>query len=355
MKRTAIITPWIRLGFVALALNLVQASPVIGATANQYLKKEAAWFKTPEACRIADNILTWQAPAVDWPKNGDTVSRPYQGDPKSLQGTFDNGATTGEIRYLARVNQAAQKTRYQAAVLRGLDHILAAQYPAGGWPQYSPPPSNTYHRYITFNDNAMVRLLETLRQVAASPEFDFVDSSRRAAAQDAFNRGIACILKCQIWVHGQLTVWCAQHDEKDLSPRPARKFELVSLSGSESAGILHLLMSLDSPSPEVSRAIQGGAAWFASSQINGVRQTRRDGNKVMVADPQAPPLWARFYEIDTVLPLFSGRDSVPHHALAEIESERINGYAWYGSWGVSVAADYVAWSKKWLKPTPQTP
>jgi len=333
---------------------LCQLNHAAAATAGQYLKGSDAWFHTPEARRIADNILTWQAPAGDWPKNGDTVSQPYTGDRNKLHGTFDNGATTGEIHFLARAYDANQDARYRAAALKGIDHLLEAQYPTGGWPQYSPPPANTYHRYITFNDNAMVRVLETLRKVATSAEFGFVNQPRRAAAQKAFDRGIACILRCQIKVNGQLTVWCAQHDEKDLSPRPARKFELVSLSGAESAGILHLLMTLGSPSPEEKRAIQAGAAWFAGAKITGIRQTRVDQDKVIVADTNAPALWARFYDIQTGRPLFSGRDSVPKYTLAEIEAERRNGYAWYGLWGEPVAADY-AWSKKWLSPPSKAP
>jgi len=324
------------------------------ATAGQYLNQTIAWFCAPDARRIANNILTWQAAAGDWPKNGDTVSQPYTGNPGELHGTFDNGATTGEIRFLARAYTATRDPRYRAASLKGIDHLLQAQYPTGGWPQYSPPPANTYHRYITFNDNAMVRVLETLRKVATSAEFDFVDQPRRTAAQKAFDRGIICILRCQIKVNGKLTVWCAQHDEKDFSPRPARKFELVSLSGGESAGILHLLMTLDPPNPEVMQAVQAGAGWFAAAKITGIRQIYLDQNKVIIADFNAPPLWARFYEIPTGRPLFSGRDSVPKYTLAGIEAERRNGYAWYGPWGEQVAADYAAWSKKWLKPTPKT-
>ncbi len=341
--------------FFAFMLLLLPPQPTVAATANQFLKQSDAWFAAPEARRVAENILTWQTPAGDWPKNGDTVSRPFTGDPNTLHGTFDNSATTGEIRFLARAFNATKDARYQAAFLRGLDHILTAQYPTGGWPQYSPPPSNSYHRHITFNDSAMVRLLETLRQVATTEEFAFVDSARRTAAQKAFDRGIACILQCQIMVNGKLTVWCAQHDEKDFRPRPARAFELVSLSGAESAGILRLLMSRDQPSPEVKRAITAGAEWFAAAKITGLRQTRVDRNKVMVADTNAPPLWARFYEIESGRPLFSGRDGVAKYSIAEIEAERRNGYAWYGSWGETVATDYAKWSKKWQPPVPKSP
>jgi PelA/Pel-15E family pectate lyase len=145
-------------------------------------------------------------------------------------------------------------------------------------------------------------------------------------------------------------VWCAQHDEKDLSPRPARAYELVSLSGSESAGVLELLMSLDAPSLEMKRAVQGGAAWFEKSKLTGIRVAKEGKDRVVVEDSNAPPLWARFYEIETNRPIFCGRDGVKKYRFADIEAERRNGYAWYGNWGENVARQYAAWSAKWLGP-----
>ena len=144
-------------------------------------------------------------------------------------------------------------------------------------------------------------------------------------------------------VKGKATVWCAQHDAVTLEPRPARTYELVSLSGSESAGLLLLLMSLDDPSPEAARAVHAGARWFESAKLAGIRQVVVDGDKRIVADPAAPPLWARFYEIGTNRPIFSGRDGVLKSSIAEIEAERRNGYAWYGAWGEAVARRYAAW------------
>ncbi len=337
-----------------LAILLVCAAAIAGLAQNSQraralLKQSDEWFRSEEGRRATDNVLSWQSPAGSWPKNQSTTHAPYTGDASELKGTFDNGATTDELRFLARAFRVTRDERCRQAVLKGLDHVLSAQYPSGGWPQYAPPPATSYHRHITFNDGTMVRLLDLLREVGTSTQFDFVDQSRRQSAREAFDRGIACILKCQIVVNGTLTVWCAQHDERDFSPRPARSYELVSLSGAESAGILRFLMSLDHPSPEIIRAVKAGAAWFDSAKITGWRQTRQGGNKVMVADPDAPPLWARFYEIETGRPLFSGRDGVAKYDLAEIEDERRNGYAWYGSWGEQVAADHEKWSRKWLK------
>ena len=157
-------------------------------------------------------------------------------------------------------------------------------------------------------------------------------------------------MKCQIRVAGKLTVWCAQHDEITLEPRPARSYELVSLSGNESAGLLHLLTSLENPSPEVIRAVHAGAAWFDAVKLTGIREVKVDGDKKLIRDPAAPPLWARFYEIDTNRPFYCGRDGVKRYDIAEIEAERRNGYAWHGAWGTEVAKRYAEWAKQF--PTP---
>ena len=309
---------------------------------NKLLAKPAGWFRTDEGHQAVAAVLSWQAPTGIWPKNEDTTSKPFNGDRQKLQGTFDNGATTDELRFLARAFVATGDQHCEQAFLTGFDHILKAQYSNGGWPQYFPL-SKQYHRHITFNDETMVRLLGLLREVATSDDLQFVDAKRRQAAQAAFDRGIDCILKCQIVVHGKPTVWCAQHDEVTLAPAAARSYELPSLSGSESAGILRLLMSLEHPSPAVISAVKAGVAWFDAAQLKGIKIAKVDGDRKVVADPKAPPLWARFYEIETNQPFFCGRDGVKKPNLAEIEAERRNGYAWYGNWGEAVVKTYAKW------------
>lgn len=323
----------------------VPLTPLAGADWSALCARPDEWFRSDPGQRAIRHVLSWQSPEGGWPKNTDTTREAYAGDPPRLRGTFDNGATTGEMRFLARAAQATGDPRCQQAVLKGVDHILAAQYASGGWPQFHPPGPQ-YHRHITFNDGAMLRLLELLREVTNAPAFAFVDTARRSAAHQAFARGVECILRCQVRVDGELTAWCGQHDEVDFSPRPGRSFELASLCGAESARILRFLMSLDRPSPEIVRAIEAGVAWYAKVRITGVRVARQDGDRVVVADPDAPPLWARFYEIGSNRPIFAGRDGIKKHSLAEIEHERRNGYAWYGQWGEAVARDHAAWSKR---------
>lgn len=313
-----------------------------GTYAENLLKQPDAWFQGDEGREAMACILSWQTDHGDWPKNKDTTNAKYTGDRSKLQGTFDNGATVGELKALARAFWATDETVYEKAFLAGFDHILEAQYSNGGWPQYFPL-SKQYHRHITFNDGTMIRVLEFLRDVTTRNEYTFVDSDRRAAATKAIQRGIDCILKCQVIVHGKPTVWCAQHDEVTLAPANGRAYELASLSGAESAGVLKFLMSLDAPSAEVIHAVNSGAAWFDSVRIDGFQYKRSKSERCLTSDPSARPLWARFYEIKTFRPMFCDRDGIVKYDVEEIGPERRGGYTWYGNWGESLANSYSKW------------
>jgi hypothetical protein len=106
------------------------------------------------------------------------TAAPFTGARAELRPTYDNRATTDELRFLARAFHATNDESYRDAFLRGLDYVLDGQYPNGGWPQ-SSPPGDGYPRHITFNDNTMVRLLEFVREVARDDRYAFVDGDRR--------------------------------------------------------------------------------------------------------------------------------------------------------------------------------
>lgn len=342
------LTWWLAMAGVAGLTCAAQAQ-----RAASYLHRPPEWFQTEAAAKVADNLLSHQSPLGGWPKNTDTAGKKYTKRPEDLKPTFDNGATTDELRFLARMITATGGEKYRLAFLRGYDYILQAQYPTGGWPQFHPPGPQ-YHRHITFNDHAMVRLMEFLRESWTAPHYRFLDEPRLQAARAAFDRGIQCILQCQVRVNGELTAWCAQHDEHDFAPRPARTFEPVSLSGCETVGIVRLLMSLEKPSPAVVQAVEAAVAWLEKVKCQGlkvveVKSSANPGGKdrVVQAEPSAPPLWARFYEIGTNRPIFCDRDGVVKYALAEIGHERRNGYAWYGTWPQKLLRDeYPAWKKR---------
>lgn len=334
-----------------LAVFLATTLPFVAAAKEKpdpkWLKQPDAWYAGSEASVIAANILSFQAESGGWPKNLDTFGRSKKpGESGDFRATFDNSATTTELRFLAKVLARRDDKSIRMAFDRGLSHILAAQYPNGGFPQFYPPGKG-YERHITFNDDTLLRVLTLLRDVAQAPDFAFLPASRRNEARTAFERGITCILHCQVRINGALTVWCAQHDRETLAPADARAFELASLSGQESVGLTRLLMSLEKPTPEVRASIEGAVAWFRAAKIEGIRIDRTGGDAHVVADPKAGPLWARFYDLKTGQPFFCDRDGVPKPTLAEIDSERRNGYAWYVDAPARLLEkDYPAWKAR---------
>ena len=57
---------------------------------------------------------------------------------------------------------------------------------------------------------------------------------------------------------------------KTLQPEMARKFELVSLSGSESVGIVRFLMRIENPSPAIIASVNAAVEWFEKVKITGL-------------------------------------------------------------------------------------
>lgn len=311
-----------RLGHVVLLLSwFFLLSTVAAAQSWRGDYPPFADYASPEARRIADNILSWQLDHGGWTKEIDFAQMAWQeGWPNSTQvhrgvelGSFDDGKTTAEIRFLALVFTATGDERYKEAVLKGLDFILSAQYPSGGWPQAYPERGN-YSDYVTFNDQAMVRVLQLLTEVAdGKPPYTFVDESYRERARAAVKQGIDYILQAQIRDRGILTAWNQQHHPETFEPMPGRPYEPVAITAYESVAIVEFLMSLPDPSPAVREAILSALEWLDRSRLP-------DGR------------WARFYEIGTGRPIFLGRDGVVRYSIHEIDEERQTGYAWYGTW-----------------------
>jgi PelA/Pel-15E family pectate lyase len=332
------------LGRLAPSLAPYLRPPAI--TWNEILAQPPAWYASPDARRIARNVGLYQRATGGWPKNLDLTRALDRAEREKVvaahgetDSTIDNSATTTEIRFLARVNAAADCEECRTAAAAGIGYLLQAQYANGGWPQYYPLRDD-YSRQITFNDHAIVNVLSVLRDVAEGREpFGFVDASGRAKAHEAVERGLAMIVATQVRDKGRLTAWAAQYDPVTLKPAAARTFEPVALSANESAGILRFLKAIPRPSRAVRAAIDGGVDWMRRVRLSGIRvdakndaASPRGWDRVVVSDPSAPPLWARFYEIGTNRPLFADRDRVVRYRLDEIGYERRTGYAWYGIW-----------------------
>ena len=324
---------------------------------NGYLEHPPEWYRSPEALAIADSVIQYQSPLGGWPKSTNLAQSPRSASDVPLSGSgransIDNNATTLPMQFLALIAHATGEAKYKDSFTRGLDYLFTAQYPNGGWPQFYPLREG-YYSHITYNDGAMMHVMTMLRDVAKSkPPYAFVDQERRAKAATAVAKGIDCILRTQIKQNGERTVWCAQHDEITLEPAWARNYEIPSLSGSESVGIARFLMGEEDPSPEIIAAIEGAVTWFGTVQINGLvyhRGRAPDGERDgwVKPDLNSGPLWARFYEIGSNRPIFTGRDKVIRYSLDQIERERRGGYSYYGNWAASLLEkSYPRWQAK---------
>jgi len=329
---------------------------------NEVLKQTPLWYETDEAARIADQVVLYQRDNGGWEKNIDMSGMLTQNEREKItksktdisETTIDNKTTYAQINFLAKtITASLRKTtpptnfpKHKEAFFKGLDFLLSMQYENGGFPQFFPLQKN-YSRHITFNDDAMIGVLKVLREIAKKKEdYLFVDEERRAKSEKAVEKAIPLILKLQVEINGKKTIWAAQYDEITLKPANARKFEPASLTAGESVGIIRFLMLDAKPNQTIIDAIESAVNWYKVNKINGIRWERKNGENVVIKDKNAPPIWARFYEFETMKPIFIGRDAIIHYDVSEIEAERRNGYAWYISEpNELIEKDYPKWLK----------
>ncbi len=353
-----------KLLMLVILFGTVQSASCQSETINwekaQYQPTE--WYSSKKAKEIADYVLLYQHTNGGWQKNID-MAKPLSNEEiqqlkkekSNKKGTtIDNGATHTQLRYLAKVYKATGNETYKNSFLQGVDYLLEAQYENGGWPQFYPIKEG-YYEHITYNDGAMIGVMELLRNIAKNNEpYRFMDNERKSKAQKAVDKGLKIILATQVKVDGKLTVWCAQHDKDDFSPAKARAYELPSLSGKESVDIVEYLLKLKNPSEEVKTSIRGAVDWFGANKIMGEKviwkqdESLLEGHdRLVVEDPNGGTLWARFNEIGTNKPMFVGRDGVVKRHLNEIEQERRIGYSYIDNYAEKLLKeDYPEWEAK---------
>lgn len=311
---------------------------------------------------LADNMLTWQLPhggfykngvaAYTAPWNGSAARSGWTGANGVELGTIDNGATVTEIMFLADVYRRSKDTKYRDAARKALDFLLKMQYPSGGFPQVYPERPGTYSNYVTFNDDAMARVMILLDQASklVSPlNGDLFSSDELAKLPGALAKGFDYILAAQIVQGGVKTVWCAQHDPTSYAAMGARSYELPSKSGSESIGVVTLLLS-QPQTAAIKAAAQAAIAWYKTS---GVANTAYVGRPSGSTDDTYNPIqakagatmWYRFYDLAEDKGFFSGRlpsDDPPgvgkKYDIMQIEPERRYGYQWGGAYGTKLFA-----------------
>lgn len=324
-----------------------------------------------QVARIADNILRYQRLDGGWIENQDPArilddaeARRFDAEARQAGGSFDNRNIYTQLDYLATAYAITGDARYRDGSLKGLAFTLAQQIPAcGGWP-HTVPATQSYHPHITIADDVTAGVLDTLRQVLTDTRrYGFVDDALRARVRAAVDRGDACLLRLQVRQGDRLAGWAGQYDAATLQPAQGRTFELPSIAGQETVGVVRYLMSIPDPSPAVVAAVEGAVDWLHRVEITGWRIETFDAppeqfryhstskDRRLVADPGATGLWARFYDIGDNSVVLATRDSLRVARYEDVPRERRTGYAWYGSWPRDLLSEeYPRWKASHASP-----
>ena len=296
------------------------------------------------------NMTTWQIANGGFDKaHADKYKSAYTGGAKSSWtakgggdlGTIDNNATIQEMRLLAVRYKATTNNNYKSAFKtsfnKAVNFLLTMQRSKGGLPQVWPKRGN-YSDQITLNDNAMIRAMVTMMDIAnkTSPfDSDIIDDATRSKMKSALEKAVDYLLKAQIVNDGKLTVWCAQHDTNSLAPVGARAYELASKSGSESAGAVWFLMNWPEQTEAIQKSIKGAIEWYKKTRVTGLYFNKKQGR---FEEREGNVLWYRFYEVNNDNYFFCDRDgaSTKTQDFTKISEERRTGYQWAGDYGTAL-------------------
>lgn len=302
------------------------------------------------------NMTTWQIENGGFYKAmADKYKSAYSGGQKSEWrakdgsdlGTIDNNATIQEMRLLAVRYKETTNNNYKVAFKtsfnKAVNFLLTMQRSKGGLPQVWPKRGN-YSDQITLNDNAMIRAMVTMMDIAnkTSPfDSDIIDETTRSKMQGALDKAIDYLLKAQIVNNGNLTVWCAQHDTNSLAPVGARAYELPSKSGNESMGVVWFLMNWPKQTEAIQNAVKGAISWYKKNRLKDKAFSKTAG----VVDKSGSSLWFRFYEVNSDDYFYCDRDgaSTKTQDFMKISEERRTGYQWAGDYGSAILSSEAAY------------
>lgn len=379
---------------VTAALNIVDS---------RYQNEDGGWPKTNTGYNLTD------------PKFAELVPD----GPSSI----DNNATILQIIYLSRLIHTYTELPEKFADIpdieekmvtiekgfwKGIKYVLDAQTEEGGWRQYWPY-SVGYFKEVTYNDNAMVQMMNILLDIVEPDVSENeickfmphdLDWARERLLEDpdsevlvqgdtvitydrikeAWEKALSYTLEHQVVTdykgEEMKTAWALQYDPETGEPTGGRAFELPAIGTTESQVIVQLLQRIPNPTPEICEAINTFNEWVELLGVTGMRdvdvkdRTRElDKDRRFVEDEESPyRMYGRFYGLDTTgeyyrenygmteelkeegfYPIFSGRDQIAHleHNLTPIE--RRSGYGFLkADFGKYVKSDYAEW-EAWLK------
>ena len=348
---------------ISVATYSVAASYAPPATAVSKINSYRGYSELTDAASGMDidqytyNMTTWQIANGGFDKaHADKYKSAYAGGEKSSWraqgggdlGTIDNNATIQEMRLLAvrykETTNNCYKSTFKTSFNKAVNFILTMQRAKGGIPQVWPKRGN-YSDQITLNDNAMIRAMVTMMDIAnkTSPfDSDIIDDATRSKMKSALDKAIDFLLKAQIVNDGKPTVWCAQHDTNSMAPVGARAYELASKSGSESAGAVWFLMNWPEQTDAIQKSVKGAIEWYKKTRVTGLYFNKKAGT---FEKRDGNVLWYRFYEVNNDNYFFCDRDgaSTKTQDFTRISEERRTGYQWAGDYGTALLSTEKAY------------
>jgi len=250
----------------------------------------------------------------------------------SAHSTLDDDTTQAALRHLMAVDQLVKDEKVRDAVAYGLDALLKAQLPLGGWPQVfgQPEPEQKmapyvkieldgtrttrqrptrYWHYYTFNDGAINDCIAVcLEAYERYKEAKYLDAARRAGD---------FIIASQL--PAPQAGWAQQYT-RDLKPEWARRFEPPAACSAVAVRNVRSLIEVWLVTGEAKYLgpIPAALDWLERSRLPGER-----------------PRWARFYELGTNRPLYFVKDT---YELTYRDDNLPTHYSFVGDYGVESAA-----------------
>lgn len=280
---------------------------------------------------LADDVMADPTPPADRAAPGGWLLG-KQGKYRERNSTIlDDDVSQSALRFLMRID-AAMKFRNEPihdAVRHGLDALIAAQYPNGGWSanfdRYpaSPPDAETYPvlpasypetwsrtwpkaydgPYVT-NDDLMANGVATLIRAME------IYGDREPRYREALLKAGDFLVLAQM--PDPQPAW-AQHYDREMRPTWDRAFEPPAISGHESQGILESLVAI---------ARTTGETRFLDPVPGAIDYLRRS----VLPDGRL----ARFYELETNRPLYFTRSPGGKGWEITHEAERLaDNYGWW--------------------------
>lgn len=253
----------------------------------------------------------WAA-AARLPASCPAVEPPLAPTTTNRSDTLDDGTPNEAVALLLRLAALApaDAERFTASARAGLDFLVNAQNPDGGWPLKLS--SGGYSAYSTLNDGVTSEAIAAMVKGFTA----FGDPRYR----DAALRGVQFLLDVQ----AENGAWAQQFDAQG-KPAKARAFEPVAYSSLETAYAMRTIADFYAltESDTLKLSLQAAQAWLEANRL-----------------PTGG--WARFYEIGSDRPVFGDRDGSVHYEIEAISAERRAGYRWIEDFPEVTAALKVA-------------